>query len=357
MSSIYRCACFAIPQKMLRKISEKALPADRQSMQDQMEAAARIRSDRHASTAAVRPAAAGPSASAAGHRIFNADASAVLPGQLLRRAGQPAVADEAANQAYDNVGITLDFYRTLFQRDSLDGRGMPVDSSVHVGKNFANAMWTGRQMVFGDGNAEISGFTAALDIIAHEITHGVTQHLVPQGLGVAKMPAGEKQYAFEEYTLRGQSGALNESISDVFAIMVKQWHAKKDAKPNWLLGEHLLAPQHGFAIRSLADPGNRKLTCEYDDQVAHMKQYEEDGDVHDNSGIPNHAFYLAVTDMGLPSWEKAGPIWYQAVSQLKADASFKDMAAACVAAASALHGAGSAEELAVGRAWKKVGVT
>ena len=289
--------------------------------------------------------------------VFDAGAGMDLPGKPVRVEGAKPVKDAAVNQVYDNTGITLDFYWKFFGRNSLDGNGMRVDSAVHFGQNFANAMWTGRQMVYGDGDQSVSGFTSALDIIAHELTHGVIQHLIPGGLGIARVPVKDREFKEQTHVLKGQSGALNESFADVFGSMVKQWHAGHDVtQANWLLGEKMLAPQYGRAIRSLKDPGNRKLTWYEDDQFKSMSQYAEGADVHDSSGIPNHAFYLAAKAIGGFSWEKTGAIWYEALARLKPKASFADAARATSRVASLRFGSKSKECSAVQSAWRAVSV-
>ena len=196
-------------------------------------------------------------------------------------------------------------------------------------------------MVDGDGDGKLFlGFTGALDVIAHELTHGVTQYAVPGGL-----------------VYDGQSGALNESISDVFGSVVKQWHLKQSVdQADWLIGAGIMAPSVGKALRSMADPGNKDLTWSGDDQPKDMSGYVDGGDVHTNSGIPNHAFYAAAIALKGNSWDKAGPIWYKALPLLTPNATFADMAKATTQAATLLYGDGSAEVNAVQAAWKVVGV-
>ena len=119
-------------------------------------------------------------------------------GAVVRAEGQPASKDPAVNEAYDGLGATYKFYWDIFHRDSIDGAGMALHGLVHFGSKYNNAFWDGQEMVFGDGDGVLfTRFTASLDVIGHELTHGVTQ--------------------FEaNLVYSGQSGALNESISDVF---------------------------------------------------------------------------------------------------------------------------------------------
>src|SRR5262245_56383016 len=147
-----------------------------------------------------------------------------LPGQLVRGEGDPAVADSAANEAYDGLGATYDLFSEVFDRNSIDDRGMRLDASVHHGEDYDNAFWDGRQMVFGDGDGILFiGFTKAIDVIGHELTHGVTQFSA-------------------DLIYHNQSGALNESYSDVFGSLVKQYYNKEDVtQADWLIGEGILA--------------------------------------------------------------------------------------------------------------------
>jgi Zn-dependent metalloprotease len=225
---------------------------------------------------------------------------------------------------------------------------MPLIASVHYGKNYDNAFWNGQQMVFGDGdNVIFSGFTRSTDVIGHELTHGVT---------------GSEA----NLTYQGQPGALNESISDVFGSMVKQYKLKQTAdKADWLIGAGILAKGiQGVALRSMKAPGTA-----YDDpklgkdpQPAEMAHYvrtgEDNGGVHINSGIPNRAFYLVASALGGHSWEKAGQIWYDTLvdHNLKPNASFATFANLTIHNAGSRYGAGGTEQKAVADAWAKVGV-
>jgi Zn-dependent metalloprotease len=274
--------------------------------------------------------------------VFDAQHKRILPGKLVRGEGDPPTQDLSADQGYDGAGTTYDFYMGELGRNSIDGRGMRIDSSVHYGVDFNNAFWNGRQMVYGDGDGKFfTGFTAAIDVVAHELTHGVTQYTVPGGEGLI---------------YEGQSGALNESVSDVFGSIVKQWkYGQTAAGADWLIGAGILAPSVGKALRSMKSPGDQSVTWEGDDQPADMDGYQPDGDVHTNSGIPNHAFYQAAIGLGGKTWEKAGPIWYRALSLLKSDASFADAARATVLAAGMLYT--DKEAGVVSDAWKQVKVT
>ncbi|STW28032.1 extracellular metalloprotease [Klebsiella michiganensis] len=246
--------------------------------------------------------------------IYDAGQTQDLPGTQVRFEGQPSNGDVAVDEAYDYLGITHDFFWKSYQRDSLDNRGLKLTGSVHYGHEYQNAFWNGQQMVFGDGDGEIfNRFTIAIDVVAHELSHGVTE--------------SEAGLIYFE-----QSGALNESLSDVFGSLVKQYQRQQTAdKADWIIGEGLLAKGiHGKGLRSMSQPGTA-----YDDpilgkdpQPAHMKDFvhtqQDNGGVHINSGIPNHAFYLAASALGGFAWEKAGYAWYDAVcdQSLAKDADF-----------------------------------
>ncbi|WP_394248644.1 M4 family metallopeptidase [Arthrobacter pityocampae] len=281
-------------------------------------------------------------------RIHDAGGREVLPGALVRGEGGAATGDPAADEAYDGLGSTYRLFSEEYGRSSIDGAGMDLAATVHYGSAYDNAFWDGERMVFGDGDGEIFGrFTASLTVIAHELTHGVTQYSTNL-----------------EY--QGQSGALNESLSDVFGVLVEQRALGQDAAAaSWLVGADLFtAAVQGVALRSLAAPGTA-----YDDDVlgrdpqpATMADYVEttsdNGGVHINSGIPNHAFYLAATALGGRAWEGAGRIWYDAVlgGGIPTDCDFPTFAAATTAAAGARFGAAGREAGAVADAWSAVGV-
>jgi Zn-dependent metalloprotease len=335
----HSCTCFIISSKMLRKLAEQApTDAERHCLLDQAEVSAHLRGQRSVTRSTVQ----GVATVGDKHRsVYDAGNKSVLPGKLVREEGSAASKDIAVDQAYDGAGATYDFYREILQRNSIDGKGMRLDSTVHYQNRFNNAFWNGEQMVYGDGDGKLFlSFTGAIDVIGHELTHGVTQYAVPGGL------------VYED-----QSGALNESISDVFGSLVKQWSLKQSAEQaDWLIGAGIMAPSVGKALRSMADPGNTAITWSGDDQPKTMAGYIENGDVHTNSGIPNHAFYAAAIALKGNAWDKAGPIWYKALALLTPNATFADMAKATAESAALLYGADSPEQHAVLAAWKVVGV-
>lgn len=280
--------------------------------------------------------------------IYNANNGESFFGNLARKEGEDPTGDDAVDEAYDGLGATYDFYSNTFQRDSIDGRGLPLDGVVHFRQDYDNAFWDGQRMVFGDGDGELfNRFTIALDVIGHELTHGVTE--VEAGLNYWQ-----------------QSGALNESISDALGSLVKQRHLGQTAdRADWLIGAGLLAEGvKGVALRSMKAPGTAydDPVLGKDDQPDHMKNYvntfEDNGGVHTNSGIPNHAFYLAAVGIGGYAWEKAGRIWFSALQdpRVRPTTRFRGFARATLRAAAAIYGSGGAEEKAVAAAWEEVGV-
>ncbi len=349
MNARYCCVCFAVPQKLLRHLADNSDDEHRQMLLDQVEQSSKLRGARAATV--KKPLLAKTGAKLLHRQVFDAKGQTFLPGKLLRDEDDPPTKDKIANEAYENIGIALKFFSEVLGRDSVDGKGLRIDASVHYGYSFANAMWTGEQMIVGDGDGRnVKNLAGSLGIIAHEFSHGISQHMVKGGLGVVQVPG-------QPPALKGEAGALNESFSDVCASMIKQWHAGEDVKAaDWLMGEDILAPQAGKAVRSLKDPGNRKLTWKEDDQIKDYRQFKATDDAHKGSGVGNHAFYLAATELGGHCWETLGAVWYRGFDKLRARSTYLDAAHATVEVAAALHGKGSNTHKAVKSAWKKVNV-
>ena len=261
------------------------------------------------------------------------------PGTVARSEGQEPVTDESVNHAYDGLGATYEYYWSLFQRDSIDAQGLPLLGLVHYGREYDNAFWDNAgHMFFGDGDGRIlTDLTKGIDVIGHELTHGVTQY--------------EANLVYS-----GQSGALNESVSDVFGIQIKQKALGQNVEQsNWLIGEDVVGPELATALRSMANPGSANA---HDDQPADMDGYVVGGDVHTNSGIPNRAFYVTATTLGGNSWDVAGPIWYAALCDpsLPGTATFSEFAKRTLIHAERIHGQESREAQAVSAGWEAVKV-
>lgn len=349
------CRCYIIPPHVLHHMAAHEDPQIRNAARSTQLINRGLHTQRE-----IFGVMAGHGLTAGGlHRtVFDARRDSQLPGVSARTENGPATQDRAVSEAFDGAGTTHDFFVKVFKRASIDDHGMHINSTVHYQEDpaagYDNAFWNGRQMVYGDGDGELFGsFTASLDVIAHELTHGVTQF--EAGLVYHK-----------------QSGALNESFSDVFGSMVKQWHLnQKIGDADWLIGRELLQQgvQSGSpgpaALRSLKAPGTayNDPRLGRDPQPAHMSNYQnladnlasDSGGVHINSGIPNRAFYLACTNLGAPqAWDKAGPIWYAALRALHPHAKFVDAARTTVMYAQQLYGTEAAT--AVRAAWQEVGV-
>jgi len=275
-------------------------------------------------------------------RLHDARNGTTLPGVLVRDEGAPPTGDVSVDEAYDGFGATDALFRGEYGRMSVDDAGAPLLGTVHYGRAYDNAFWDGDQMVFGDGDGEIFGrFTASLSVIGHELTHAVVEFTA--GL-----------------VYRGQSGALNESVADVFGALVEQRAAGQSAdEASWLIGEGLFTEAvQGRALRSMSAPGTA-----YDDDVlgkdpqpAHMDDYvettQDNGGVHLNSGIPNKAFHLVATGIGGNAWELAGRIWYETLlADLSPRATFEQFARATVAVAENHDAADVVRD-----AWQSVGV-
>ena len=276
------------------------------------------------------------------HRtIFDAANTEELPGTIARDETNESD-DAAVTEAWDGLGHTHDLFRYEFDRASIDDANLHLNATVHFGRDYDNAFWDGERMVFGDGDGIVfSRMTGSLSVIGHELAHGVTQY------------TANLVYA-------GQSGALNEHVSDVFGALVEQRALGHDAEAaSWLIGKGIFTDQvEGNALRDMRSPGTA-----YDDDVlgrdpqpAHMDDFvstaSDNGGVHINSGIPNRAFYLVAAAIGGNAWERAGQIWYRTLTSgvLAPHATFHDFAHATKEAA-------GDDRLAVAEAWLAVGVS
>jgi bacillolysin len=270
------------------------------------------------------PATAAQAPSGGGERtIYDAD------GNVIRETGDGPSGNPEADAAYDNFGRVYDYYRSRFGRDSYDDMGAPLIGTVdYPAACSGGAYWDPdqQQMFFCEG------FAGPLDVTAHEVTHAVTERTA--GL---------------DY--EGESGALNEALSDMFA---------SNLDGNWQIGEDL----PDGAIRDMADP-DRDATNPDDCpdeggfcQPAHVDDYyvtdNDHGGVHTNSGIPNHAYYLMVQNIGRDASEQ---IVYAAMTQhLHHDSGFEDFRAACLQAARDRYGEDSPQYRGVDEAFREVGL-
>lgn len=340
-----------VPPHMVVKILENGKPAQIERAMQTLNVSGQLRGLRQSLAEIAKKAQAGAGNK---HRlVYDAQNGSSLPGNLVRREGDPATGDPAVNEAYDGAGATYDLYHEIFERNSIDNNGMQLISVVHYLQGYDNAFWNGEKMVYGDGDEDLpesdrlfNRFTIAIDIIGHELTHGVTQY--------------EANLVY-----RDQAGALNESVSDVFGSLVKQRiNNQTAAEADWLIGAGLFTSNvAGQAIRSMKNPGTA-----YDDPVlgkdpqpGHMNDYvdttRDNGGVHINSGIPNRAFYGVARELGGYAWEKAGKIWYITLrDKLTATTDFLTAANFTFDVAGELYGENSPEQNAVQKGWEEVGI-
>ncbi len=247
--------------------------------------------------------------------------------------------DRTAVSAHSNMGLVYDYFYNTFGRNAIDGNGSTIISIIHVtdgGEAMDNAYWSGAYMAYGDGNVAFKPLGGGLDVAAHELTHGITEYTT----------ALEYKY---------QSGALNESFSDVFGVMVD--------RDDWKLGEDVVRTQYfpTGAMRDMANPHNGASANDDNWQPAVMSEYveldisQDNGGVHINCGIPNHACYLIGNAIGKAKTEK---IYYRIMEAryLNTQSNFVDMRLATIQSAKELYGDNSTEMNAVIAAFDAVGI-
>ncbi|MBL7818413.1 MAG: M4 family metallopeptidase [Saprospiraceae bacterium] len=257
--------------------------------------------------------------------------------------------DKYALDAHYGTEKVYDYYKTNFNRNSIDNAGFRLINYVHYGVQTANAYWDGSRMIYGDGNNFVPAtlpFTA-LDIVGHEITHGLTQN-------TAKL------------ILQGESGALNESFSDIFGTAVEFFAQPTAYAANWTMGERI-----NVIARSLSDPKKYAQPNYYKGALwLSTTARFDDGGIHYNSGVQNHWFYLlatggsgvnekgsrySITGIGI---EKAAKIAYRNLTvYLTANAQYRDAYNGSLSAAIDLYGFNSPEYKSVLEAWCAVGLT
>ncbi|WPB80123.1 M4 family metallopeptidase [Archangium violaceum] len=279
-------------------------------------------------------------------KVYSANNGSTTPGTLKRSEGQAAIGDAHVDMNYDMLGATYNCYKTLFGRDSYDNAGAALISTVHYGSNYVNAYWDGTQMVYGDGNNSDSiELGKDLDVTVHELTHAVTD-------------------TESDLIYSGESGGLNESMSDIFAGVCESWTRNWAVDADvFMIGEDIWTPgTANDALRYMDDPAKDDVSLDF------YGDYSSGVDVHYSSGISNLVFSLlskgGVHPRGksanvVPAIgpEKAGRIFYKANTDLfTASTTFEQAKTYTLQAAEALYGAGSAEASAVNEAWKAVGV-
>jgi len=280
-----------------------------------------------------------------GKGIYTYDAKnrTSLPGTLWADADNVfnATYDRAAVSAHVNAAKTYDFYKNTYGRNSYDNAGARLNSTVHYSTSYNNAFWDGTKMVYGDGDGSTFTYlSGALDVVAHELTHAVTEYSA--GL-----------------VYQNESGAINEAVSDIMGTVAEY---SVGSNFDWLVGEDIYTPGvSGDALRSMSNP------AAYGDPDHYSKRYtgtQDNGGVHTNSGIVNKAAYLlgnggthtgvTVTGVGVP---KLGAIYYRALTvYLTPNSNFSSLRAAVVQSAKDLYGSTSAEATAAAKSFDAVGV-
>lgn len=291
-----------------------------------------------------------------------------LPGILYRTSKDPPhETDLDVNTCMAGLRTTYDFYKKIFGRNSIDNKGLQLEASIHYSIRYGNAFWEpeARQMIFGDGDGNSrfgrfagffkpGSFVNSLDVIAHELTHGITQHTA-------------------KFEYEGQSGALNESMSDVFGAMVVQWKGQQTVQQaNWLIGAGIIyqnseslagVMSSATSLRSLKDPSATTNMSPQPDSMKHSlywtgnPKWDHNG-VHRNSGVPNFAFYKVAMELGGHSWDRAGQIWYATLtdSRMHKKTTFVEFAKVTVDQAGILYPKDKSVAQVVEKAWKDVQV-
>lgn len=345
-----RCTCHIVPIDVLKRMSkEKRLPEEqRKKFADTMKMDAELRKLRTQAMKVTQMAkslapAAGVTAAVApapAITVFNCNHSQTLPGaQIANPATSP---DVTAKHVFAETSSVAAFYSQVFGRNSVDGVGGTLISSIHFGVGYNNAFWNGSQMTYGDGDGSIFiDFSKGNDVIGHELTHGVTQHSL-------------------QLNYTNEAGGLNESMSDCFGSMFRQWEAKQTVdQADWLIGKDIMGPQAlkmGYTcLRDMSNPAAKHCLSP---QPTKFSQYKPGQDPHVSSGIPNLAFYVTAKAVGGHSWEKVGQIWYKALTGFGPSPNMKMKAFAnrTRSVAAQLYPGNTAIAGAVDGGWKKVGL-
>ena len=341
------CMCFVVPRDVLTRLAQdRELSAElRKGMFATAQISHEIRELRSqaAKLTSVAMAHAGALvelAPAPAVTVYDCKHTQTTPGTPVPNPGSSA--DPTAKRTFNETTSVAQFYKDVFNRNSIDNHGMTMMSSIHYGSKFNNALWNGSQMIYGDGDGSIFvDFTNGNDVIGHELTHGVTQHSL-------------------QLNYSDEAGGLNESISDCFGSMFRQWEAKQDVKTaDWLIGHDIMGPTakaRGFiCLRDMADPAAKHCLAP---QPTQYSQITPGMDPHYSSGPPNLAFYTACKALGGKSWEKVGQVWYHSVTAFgpTPDMRMKPFADRTRQAAQTLYSTTPAVAGAVDQGWKQVGL-
>ncbi|SNQ60462.1 Protease PrtS [Candidatus Methanoperedens nitroreducens] len=316
---VHKCHCMFVPPQVLENLARKgimeAVDSVHQSKLSREKREIRVTAvyELTSRKAAMQEFMSFEAVGTASRQVYDCQNQWKQRVNLIRGEDGSPADDDAANDVYDHAGRVRDYFIDVLGRNSIDDASMDIILNVHYGVKYQNAFWDGDEMTFGDGDGKIfTNFSKSLDVIAHELAHGVTQWTA-------------------NLAYKGQSGALNEHFSDVFGSVITQHVEGQTADTaDWLIGDEIMGPElKGEALRSMLEPGiayDNELMGK-DTQPGHMNDYykgsADNYGVHINSGIPNKAFYLAATEMNLGT-DKAALIWYNALQKLWPTANFND---------------------------------
>ena len=345
---ISSCSCRIVSAETLKRLVDDASLSEgqRQDFVNTLKIDAELRLLREQATrlsrvaSLVAPAGLGPVAASPAITIYDCHGIPTLPGSPVAKPA--ASVDATVGRVYAETVSAADFYAQVFGRNSIDDAGMTIASSVHYGSHYNNAFWDGFQMAYGDGDGSIFlDFSKASDVIGHELTHGVTQHSLQLG------------YA-------GEPGGLNESLSDCFGSMFRQWQAKQDvSRADWLIGKDIMGPAalaRGYTcLRDMADPGGAHCLSP---QPATYSAVKAGMDPHLSSGPINLAFSTIAKAVGGNSWDKVGRVWYKAVTGYgpSPNLRMKAFARRTRKAAADLYPGDTGLSAAIGAGWQAVGL-
>ncbi len=269
--------------------------------------------------------------------------------------GSTSSRESAGVDAQYGTNMTWDFYKNTYGRNGIFGNGTGSYSRVHYGKNYVNAFWDGTKMTYGDGDGTNYGPLVSLDVAGHEMSHGVTENTA-------------------NLNYSGESGGLNEAISDIFGTMVEYYSNNASDRPDYLIGEEIYMNNAAGtkAIRYMFKPSldGSSPDC-YSSSLGNL-------DVHYSSGVANHAYYLMAEGAAVPSGfnlsasqlvcngntsaggigrDAAGKIWYRALTvYMTSNTNYAGARAATLQAAADLYGSGSQQYNGVASAWSAVSV-
>lgn len=341
------CTCFIVPRDaLMRMAQDRKLPAEirkglfdtaqiSHEIRDLRTQAAKLTAVAVAHSGALLELAATPAVT-----VYDCKHTQNLPGVPVSSPDKST--DATAKRTFKETTSVAKFYKDVFNRNSIDDHGMTMMSSVHFGSKFNNAMWNGLQMIYGDGDGQIFiDFTKANDVIAHELTHGVTQHTL-------------------QLNYSNEAGGLNESMSDCFGSMFRQWEANQDVSAaDWLIGHEIMGPAakaKGFTcLRDMANPAANHCLAP---QPTQYSQLTPGMDPHYASGPPNLAFCNACKALGGKSWEKIGQVWYQSLAAFgpAPDMKMRQFADRTRQLAHTVYSADAAVAAAVDSGWASVGL-